>query len=108
MNVIPLPSAAQTVFERVELERILQLYGQMVAAGEWRDYAISFSSRAATFSAFRRAAERPEYRLVKDPALRLKQGQYTLFGEAGQPLKRGNDLAAVLAPAARRLMKLVD
>ncbi len=108
MSVIPLPVAGQTVFDRAELDRILQLYGQMVAAGEWRDYAISFSARQATFSAFRRASERPEYLLVKDPALRQKQGQYSLIGEAGQTLKRGNDLTAVLAPATRRLMKLVD
>lgn len=86
----------------------MTFYGQMVAAGEWRDYAINFSARVATFSAFRRAAERPEIRLVKEPDLRLKQGQYSLIGEAGQTLKRGNDLSAVLAPATRRLMKLVD
>ena len=108
MSVIPLPTAGQTVFDRAELERILQLYGQMVAAGEWRDYAISFSPQMATFSAFRRAAERPEIRLIKEPTLRLKQGQYSLIGEAGQTLKRGNDLSAVLAPATRRLLKLVD
>ena len=108
MTVIPLPTQGQTVFHRAELDRIMQFYGQMVAAGEWRDYSISFSARSATFSAFRRATERPEIRLVKEPELRLKQGQYTLIGEAGQTLKRGNDLSSVLAPATRRLMKLVD
>jgi hypothetical protein len=100
--------AGQTVFDRAELDRIMQLYGRMVAAGEWRDYAISFGRDSATFSAFRRAAERPEYRLVKEPALRNRQGQYSLLGEAGQVLKRGNELGAVLAPAARRLVKLAD
>ncbi|MCG2840031.1 DUF2794 domain-containing protein [Sandaracinobacter sp. RS1-74] len=108
MSVIPLPTAQQIVFDRAELDRILQLYGRMVAAGEWRDYAILFTARTATFSAFRRASERPEIKLVKDPTLRLKQGQYSLLGEAGQTLKRGNDLTAVLAPATRRLVKLVD
>lgn len=108
MNIIPIQAAGQTVFDRIELDRILQLYGRMVAAGEWRDYAIHFSARTAIFSAFRRASERPEIRLVKDPALRLKQGQYSLIGEAGQTLKRGNDLTAVLAPATRRLVKIVD
>ena len=109
MSVIALPGVAgQTVFDRAELERILQLYGRMVAAGEWRDYAISFARDSATFSAFRRAAERPVYRLVKEPGLRNRQGQYSLLGEAGQTLKRGNDLSAVLAPAARRLVKLAE
>lgn len=108
MTVIPLPGVGQTLFDRHELDRIMQLYGQMVAAGEWRDYAIAFEARTATFSAFRRASERPEVRLVKEPGLRARQGQYSLLGEAGQTLKRGNDLSAVLAPAARRLMKLAE
>ena len=94
-------------FERRELTRILDLYGRMVAAGHWRDYAISFSPEAAVFAAFRRAAERPEFRIEKRPALRLKQGQFALFGEHGQVLKRGQDLGVVLAPIERRLIRLV-
>ena len=38
--------------------RILDLYGRMVAAGNWKDYAIDFGKDAAVFSCFRRAAER--------------------------------------------------
>ncbi len=30
-------TAAQVRFDRAELNRILTLYGRMVAAGEWRD-----------------------------------------------------------------------
>jgi hypothetical protein len=98
----------QVGFERAELTRILDLYGRMVAAGEWRDYAMDFDRNAATFAAFRRAAERPQARLEKRPALRSKQGMWTLFGEHGQVLKRGHDLTNVLAPMERRLMKAVD
>ncbi len=91
-----------------ELMRILDLYGRMVAAGQWRDYAMDFDRHAATFAAFRRAAERPQARVEKRPALRSKQGMWTLFGEHGQVLKRGHDLANVLAPMERRLVKAVD
>ena len=100
--------ADQVGFERAELMRILDLYGRMVAAGEWRDYAMNFDRQAATFAAFRRTAERPQARLEKRPALRAKQGMWTLFGEHGQVLKRGHDLANVLAPMERRLLKAVD
>jgi hypothetical protein len=100
--------ADQVGFERAELMRILDLYGRMVAAGEWRDYAMDFDHNAATFAAFRRAAERPQARLEKRPALRGKQGMWTLFGEHGQVLKRGHDLANVLAPMERRLVKAVE
>jgi hypothetical protein len=94
-------------FDRRELTRILDLYGRMVAAGHWRDYAIRFSPDAAEFAAFRRSSERPEVRIEKRPELRLKQGAFVLVGEHGQVLKRGQDLGLVLAPVERRLMRLV-
>ncbi len=99
---------AQVGFDRAELQRILDLYGRMVAAGQWRDYAMDFDRHAATFAAFRRAAERPQARVEKRPALRNKQGMWTLYGEHGQVLKRGHELAGVLAPMERRLLKAVD
>ncbi|MDE2404065.1 MAG: DUF2794 domain-containing protein [Sphingomonadales bacterium] len=98
----------QVGFDRLELMRILDLYGRMVAAGEWRDYAMDFGRDAASFSAFRRAAERPQARIEKRPELRNRQGMWTLFGEAGQVLKRGHELAGVLFPIERRLLKIVD
>ncbi len=97
----------QVGFAREELGRIMDLYGRMVSAGEWRDYAMDFTRDFATFAAFRRAAERPQARLEKRPALRAKQGMWTLFGEQGQILKRGHELAGVLAPIERRLLKAV-
>ncbi|HEU0044449.1 DUF2794 domain-containing protein [Sphingomonas sp.] len=105
----PLPNrATQIGFERVEMTRILDLYGRMVAAGHWRDYAIELGRDAAVFAAFRRAAERPEFRIEKRPALRGKQGMWALIGEGGAVLKRGHELGPVLAPVERRLMKLVE
>ncbi|WP_033073171.1 DUF2794 domain-containing protein [Sphingopyxis sp. MWB1] len=98
----------QTGFDRQELLRILDLYGRMVAAGRWRDYAMDFHRDVAIFSAFRRAAERPEYRIEKRPALRHRQGMWALVSEAGAILKRGDDLANILAPVERKLLKLVE
>ncbi len=100
-------ATAQTVFTRAELQRILDLYGRMVAAGHWRDYGITMDRDVAHFSAFRRATERPEIRIEKRPSLANRQGMWALIGEAGAVLKRGHDLGPVLAPVERRLMKLV-
>jgi hypothetical protein len=109
-TVTPFPllrtPALQTGFERAELTRIMDLYGRMVTAGLWRDYAMDFGREAAVFSAFRRTAERPEYRIEKRPALRNRQGMWALLSEGGAILKRGHDLSAVLAPVERRLIKL--
>lgn len=110
-NVTPFPVArrvaAQIGFERAELTRILDLYGRMVAAGHWRDYRINLDHDAAVFSAFRRAAERPEYRIEKHPALRQRQGMWALVGEAGIVMKRAQTLGPVLAPVERRLLRLI-
>ena len=103
----PRNGTLQVGFDRRELQRILDLYGRMVAAGIWRDYAMDFTGDAASFSAFRRTSEQPQARIEKRPALRGKQGMWTLFGEAGQVLKRGHDLAGVLFPLERRLLKVV-
>lgn len=110
-NVVQFPGQRppeQVGFERAELLRILDLYGRMVAAGEWRDYAMDFTRDCAFFAAFRRTAEVPQMRLEKRPALRNRQGMWTLYGEHGQVLKRGHELGNVLAPVERRLVKAVD
>ena len=101
-------SPDQVAFDRPELMKILDLYGRMVAAGLWRDYAIDFGKDAASFSAFKRTAERPSARIEKRPALRSKQGMWALYGEAGQVLKRGQELASLLSPLERKLMKVVE
>ncbi len=84
------------------------LYGRMVAAGEWRDYGMSFLQDVAIFSVFRRTAEHPLYRIEKRPKMRLKQGQYTAIAMDGRILKRGNDLKTVLRVLEVKLIRLVD
>lgn len=104
----PPPLPPQVSFDRAELSIILGLYGRMVAAGEWRDYAMSFLRDMAVFSVFRRAAETPLYRIEKHPRLRMRQGMYALIGMDGQVLRRGHDLAGVLHILERRLIRPVD
>ena len=85
----------------------MELYGRMVAAGHWRDYALRIDPEVSVFAAYRRHSERPEIRIVKRPSLRVKQWAFALVSEHGQVLKRGHELAGVLAPLERRLMRLV-
>ena len=110
-TVTPFPHQTKTPiqvgFERAELKRIVDLYGRMVAAGLWKDYAIEFTPDSAAFWAFRRTAERPEYKIEKRPALHGRQGMWSLIGEHGAVLRRGHELGPVLAPIERRLLKLV-
>jgi hypothetical protein len=98
-------TAASVRFDRRELNQILTVYGRMVAAGEWRDYALDFLDDAATFSIFRRTSEMPLFRVEKRPKLRARQGQYAVIAATGHILKRGHDLAAVLRVFDKKLIK---
>jgi len=98
----------RTRFERGELNRILNIYGRMVVAGEWRDYAIDFLEDAAVFSAYRRSSEMPLYRIEKRPRLKDRQGQYAVVAASGQILKRGHDLPTVLRVLERKLLRAVS
>ena len=86
----------QVTFNRRELNRILDLYGRKVAAGEWRDYAIDFLKDRAVFSVFRRTSEVPLYRIEKDPKLAQRQGAYSVISASGHILSRGHELDRVL------------
>ena len=98
-------TAAQVRFDRLELNRILTVYGRMVAAGEWRDYAIDFLDEAAVFSIFRRTSEMPLFRVEKRPKLRGKQGMYAVIAATGHILKRGHELEQVLRAFDKIVMK---
>lgn len=98
----------KVAFDRRELGVILALYGKMVAAGEWRDYGMSFLRDVAVFSVFRHTAENALYRIEKRPKLRNRQGMYAVIGMNGQVLKRGHDLRTVLHVLERKLIRAVN
>jgi hypothetical protein len=102
------PRQAGVFFERRELDRILRLYGRMVAAGEWRDYGMDSLQECAVFSVFRRAAEAPLYRIEKRPALARKQGAWAVVGQGGHVLRRGHDLEQVLRFFDKGRFSVVD
>ena len=100
-NVVSLNShnakrPSQIAFNRKELSLILNVYGQMVSKGDWKDYAMDFLRGKAVFSVFRRASEHPLYRIEKVPALKQKQGQFAVIAPGGLILKRGHELEVVL------------
>jgi hypothetical protein len=106
LQVLRSPAPASTLaespgqvvgFDRSELQIIFNLYGRMVAQGVWRDYAIDFSAARAVFSVFRRNGEAAYFRIVKEPKAIRKQGAYSVVAQTGLILKRGPELARVVA-----------
>jgi hypothetical protein len=99
--------ASEVTFSRRELDRIFNLYGRMVAAGEWRDYAIDFLKDRAVFSVFRRTSEMPIYRIEKNPWLGRRQGAYSVISATGHILRRGQELERVLRALDRSIHLVV-
>src|SRR5690349_23639029 len=97
------PPPNRVTFNRLELNRILNLYGRMVADGEWRDYAIDFLKDRAVFSVFRRASEIPIYRIEKNPKLARRQGAYSVISATGLVMRRGHELERVLRVFDKKL-----
>jgi hypothetical protein len=97
----------QVTFSRRELNRILDLYGRKVAAGEWRDYAIDFLKDRAVFSVLRRSSEVALYRIEKNPKLSRRQGAYSVISATGLIVRRGHELDRVLRSIDRSLAVVV-
>jgi hypothetical protein len=80
----------------------------MVAAGEWRDYALDALADRALFSVYRRTSEAPLYQIEKRPADARKQGAFSVRAMDGRVLKRGNDLDLVVRVLAPRHVRAVS
>lgn len=93
----PRLSSPVVAFNRAELDAILAVYARKVAAGEWRDYALQMDRDKAVFAIYQRASEYPLFRVEKCPRLARRQGAYSVVLRSGVILKRGHDLARVLA-----------
>ncbi|MEH6475261.1 MAG: DUF2794 domain-containing protein [Sneathiella sp.] len=95
-------------FNRKELGQILQVYGQMVAKSEWRDYAIGQTKTTCSFAIFHRTTDKPVYRIYKEPRLANKQGAYSVLNHTGLTLKRGQELEQVLKVFDKKRLQSVD
>jgi hypothetical protein len=90
------PGLPPVFFNRREFDLLLGLYGRMVAAGEWRDYAIGSDTHSCTFAFYKRTGDEPAYRVVKVPALAKRQGAWSIVTPGGRVLKRGHELPTLL------------
>ena len=94
-------------FDKKELGKILNIYGKMVALGEWRDYDISILKDFSIFSIYRHSSEHPIYKVKKTPKNSNKKELFSVIAMDGKILKRGNDLSSVLKPLEAKLLRIV-
>jgi len=84
------------VFDRHELDQILQVYGRKVVSGEWRDYALNFDPYCASFTVIARASWAAQYRIIKWRSLPAKDATFSVASSGGGIIKLGKDLGEVL------------
>ena len=80
----------------------------MVAAGEWRDYAMDALEDRGVFSVYRRASEAPLYQIEKRPEDARKQGAFSVRTPSGLILRRGHELANVLSVLEPKRLRAID
>ncbi len=84
------------VFNRSELDLILQMYGKKVIAGEFRDYTLDFSPERASFSCIIKYGRIPDYHVVKWRKGMNSIGRFGIVSRVGKIIRCGSKLSYVL------------
>ena len=93
-------------FDRVELQRLLHVYGRHVASGAWRDYAIDHTRGMAVFSIYRSTHEQPIFIVLKYGTAMEPRGRYlALHGQ--RRLRQSSRLQTVLEAIERKTRKVI-
>jgi|TARA_R110000751_G_scaffold82564_1_gene166121 hypothetical protein len=93
-------------FNRLELQKLMNIYSRQVAGGAWRDYAIDQLDGMAMFSMFRATHENPLFAVIKLPADQKNAGQYVAL-HSGVKIKQSSQLETILEAIEKRARKVV-
>jgi hypothetical protein len=94
----------ENFFNKKELQEILNLYGSMVSAGEWKDYGIFMSKNIISFEIFRKATENPLFQILK--ILNKKdKNKYQLKDSSGFVIKISDNLDFILKIISKKCSK---
>lgn len=93
-------------FNKKELGEILNIYGEMVSKGEWKDYAIFINQNVVGFDIYRKATEKPLFQIIKN--LKSKVGQkYLLKDQSGKIIKYSSELKNIITVLNKRNLRLI-
>ena len=94
----------ENFFNKKELQEILNLYGSMVSAGEWRDYGIFIGKNIISFEIYRKATENPLFQILK--ILNQKdKNKYQLKDSSGLVIKISDNLNFILKIISKKCSK---
>ena len=92
VNNISSNNNREKFFVKKELQTILNLYGKMVSNGTWKDYGVSIGPREISFDIYRRASEKPIYKILKNLKPKNYNEKFCIKDRHGNILEKSSDL----------------
>ena len=95
-------------FNKIELKLILNLYAQMVAGGEWKDYGLSISKKEVSFNVYQRSSEIPAYKITKNLRPKNENERYLIKNSQNIVINKSDNLESLIKKVVWKKFKLVN
>ena len=95
-------------FNKKELKLILNLYGEMVSDGEWKDYGLSITKKEVSFNVYRRTSEFPIYKITKNLKPKNENEKYLIKDSQNKMINNSGNLENLIKKIIWKKFKLVN
>tara|TARA_B110000196_G_C20764624_1_gene483711 strand:+ start:144 stop:479 length:336 start_codon:yes stop_codon:yes gene_type:complete len=95
-------------FNKRELKLILNLYAEMVSAGDWKDYGLSISKKEVSFNIYYRVSDMPIYKITKNLFSKNNSEKYLVKNSKNQVIKNSHSLENLINRIVWKKLKLVN
>ena len=89
-------SKKEKFFIKKELQAILDLYAKKVSSGDWKDYGLSINKKEITFNIYKRASERPIYKISKNLNPKSKSDRFYVLDRNDKIIKKAENLQSLI------------
>ena len=89
-------SKKEKFFIKKELQAILDLYAKKVSSGDWKDYGLSINKKEITFNIYKRASERPIYKISKNLNPKSKSDKFYVLDRNDKIIKKAENLQSLI------------
>jgi len=95
-------------FNKNELKLILNLYGEMVSSGDWKDYGLSISKKEVSFNVYHRSSEFPVYKITKNFKPKKNNEKYLVQDSQNRIINNSENLQNLIKKIIWKKFKLVN
>ena len=79
-------------FDKLEINKIMEIYSRKISSGEWKDYSICFRSNYALFCIHKSAFNEPTFEIMKN---KNKNPMFSLWSNS-KLIKKSESLSKIL------------